>query len=154
MQQLTAELDTQVNSGRAASEQLQKLKGEASVLQLWQQNVQAERAAEIEAVRAAKQVGSTQKASGGIVRGGARGRGVCEGWAPGGCVRGVGLGGVEGWGCGGGVTGVAGGSEMGPSGGKAGGLGVRGGAGDGASCQIDERSTPRVQRLLSSRSPA
>ena len=57
MQQLTAELDTQVNNGRAASEQLQKLKGEASVLQLWQQNVQAERVAEIEAVRAAKQVG-------------------------------------------------------------------------------------------------
>ena len=65
MQQLTAELDTQVNNGRGASEQLQKLKGEASVLQLWQQNVQAERAAEIEAVRAAKQVQSCtmQKAS-------------------------------------------------------------------------------------------
>ena len=57
MQQLTAELDTQVNSGRTAGEQLQKLRGEASVLQLWQQNVQAERATEIEAVRAAKQVG-------------------------------------------------------------------------------------------------
>ena len=58
MQQLTAELDTQVNNGRTASEALQKLKGEASVLQLWQQNVQAERAAEIQAVRTAKQVGS------------------------------------------------------------------------------------------------
>lgn len=57
MQQLTAELDTQVNSGRTAGEQLQKLRGEASVLQLWQQNVQAERATEIEAVKAAKQVG-------------------------------------------------------------------------------------------------
>lgn len=56
MQQLTAELDTQVNNGRTANEQLQKLKGEASVLQLWQQNVQAERAAEIEAVKTAKQV--------------------------------------------------------------------------------------------------
>lgn len=57
MQQLTAELDSQVSSGRSANEQLQKLKGEASVLQLWQQNVQAERATEAEAVRAAKQVG-------------------------------------------------------------------------------------------------
>ena len=74
MQQLTAELDTQVNNGRAASEQLQKLKGEASVLQLWQQNVQAERVAEIEAVRAAKQVGSPtmQNYAEGIW-------GVCEG---------------------------------------------------------------------------
>lgn len=58
MQQLTAELDTQVNSGRTAGEQLQKLRGEASVLQLWQQNVQAERATEIEAVKVAKQVGT------------------------------------------------------------------------------------------------
>lgn len=59
MQQLTAELDTQVNAGRAAKEQLQQLRGEASVLQLWQQNVQAERAAEIEAVKTAKQVSPT-----------------------------------------------------------------------------------------------
>ena len=57
MQQCTAELDIAVNNGRTANEQLQKLRGEASVLQLWQQNVQAERAAETEAVRAAKQVG-------------------------------------------------------------------------------------------------
>ena len=56
MQQCTAELDTAVNNGRTANEQLQKLRGEASVLQLWQQNVQAERAAEIEAVKTAKQV--------------------------------------------------------------------------------------------------
>ena len=56
MQQLTTELDTQVNKGGTANEQLQKLKGEASVLQLWQQNVQAERAAEIEAVKTARQV--------------------------------------------------------------------------------------------------
>jgi hypothetical protein len=56
MQQCTAELDVAVNNGRTANEQLQKLRGEASVLQLWQQNVQAERAAEIETVRAAKQV--------------------------------------------------------------------------------------------------
>ena len=55
-QRLTTELDTQVSSGRTANEQLQKLKGEASVLQLWQQNVQAERAAEGAAVKAAKQV--------------------------------------------------------------------------------------------------
>ena len=54
--QLTTELDTQVSSGRTANEQLQKLKGEASVLQLWQQNVQAERIAEAAAVKAAKQV--------------------------------------------------------------------------------------------------
>ena len=57
MQQCTAELDTAVNNGRTANEQLQKLRGEASVLQLWQQNVQAERAVETEAVKAAKQVG-------------------------------------------------------------------------------------------------
>ena len=56
MQQCTAELDTAVNNGSTANEQLQKLRGEASVLQLWQQNVQAERAAETEAVKAAKQV--------------------------------------------------------------------------------------------------
>ena len=58
MQQCTAELDVAVNNGRTANEQLQKLRGEASVLQLWQQNVQAERAAEIETVRSAKQVSS------------------------------------------------------------------------------------------------
>ncbi len=56
MQQCTAELDVAVNNGRTANEQLQKLRGEASMLQLWQQNVQAERAAEIETVRTAKQV--------------------------------------------------------------------------------------------------
>lgn len=56
MQQCTAELDTAVNNSRTANEQLQKLRGEASVLQLWQQNVQAERSAETEAVKAAKQV--------------------------------------------------------------------------------------------------
>lgn len=61
MQQLTTELDTQVNSGRTASEQLQKLRGEASVLQLWQQNVQAERAAEAETVKTAKQVGRIER---------------------------------------------------------------------------------------------
>lgn len=62
MQQCTAELDTAVNNGRTANEQLQKLRGEASVLQLWQQNVQAERAAETEAVKAAKQVGIASSA--------------------------------------------------------------------------------------------
>lgn len=56
MQQCTAELDVAVNNGRTANEQLQKLRGEASVLQLWQHNVQAERTAEIETVRSAKQV--------------------------------------------------------------------------------------------------
>lgn len=65
MQQLTAELDSQVSNGRTANEQLQKMKGEASVLQLWQQNVQAERAAEAEAVKAAKQVGFSYCTDGG-----------------------------------------------------------------------------------------
>lgn len=59
LQQCTAELDIAVNNGRTANEQLQKLRGEASVLQLWQQNVQAERTAEIEAVKTAKQVKRT-----------------------------------------------------------------------------------------------
>lgn len=56
LQQRTAELDAAVSSGHTASEALQKLRGEAAVLQQWQQAVQAERAAELEAVRAAKQV--------------------------------------------------------------------------------------------------
>ena len=60
LQQRTADLDTAVNNGRTANEALQKLRGEASVLQQWQQTVQAERAAEIEAVKTAKQVGHAQ----------------------------------------------------------------------------------------------
>ena len=56
LQQRTAELETAVSSGQAANEALSKLRGEASVLQLWPPTGQAERAAEIEAVRAAKQV--------------------------------------------------------------------------------------------------
>ena len=56
LQQRTAELDTATAESRSANEKLHTLRGETAALQQWQQTVQAERAAEAEAVRQAQKV--------------------------------------------------------------------------------------------------
>ena len=56
LQQRTTELETATAESRSASEKLHTLRGETAALQQWQQTVQAERAAEAEAVRQAQKV--------------------------------------------------------------------------------------------------